>query len=43
VSDVTEGVEEARSLETYALGTSADTDEGVVADFDFFRLHHTAY
>jgi outer membrane protein assembly factor BamA len=31
------------SLETYGLGTSADTRSGVVADFDFFRLHHTAY
>ena len=31
------------SLDTYALGTSADTHEGTVADFDFFRLHHTAY
>ena len=31
------------SLETYALGTSADTSDGVLADFDFFRLHHTAY
>ena len=31
------------SLDTYALGTSADTHEGIVADFDFFRLHHTAY
>ena len=31
------------SLETYALGTSADTSDGIVADFDFFRLHHTAY
>ena len=31
------------SLETHALGTSADTNAGVAADFDFFRLHHTAY
>ena len=31
------------SLDTYALGTSADTHEGTVADFDFFRLHNTAY
>ena len=31
------------SLETYALGTSADTEAGIVADFDFFRLHHTVY
>jgi hypothetical protein len=31
------------SLDTYALGTSADTRVGIVADFDFFRLHHTAY
>jgi len=31
------------SLETYDLGTSADTSEGVEADFDFFRLHHTVY
>ena len=31
------------SLETYGLGASADTRTGVTADFDFFRLHHTAY
>ena len=31
------------SLDTYALGTSADTRVGIQADFDFFRLHHTAY
>jgi hypothetical protein len=31
------------SLETHALGTSADTSAGVTADFDFFRLHHSAY
>jgi outer membrane protein assembly factor BamA len=31
------------SLETYDLGTSADTRTGVDASFDFFRLHHTAY
>ena len=31
------------SLETHALGTSADTRSGVEADFDFFRLHQTAY
>jgi hypothetical protein len=31
------------SLDTYALGTSADTRVGILADFDFFRLHHTAY
>jgi hypothetical protein len=31
------------SLETYGLGTSADTRTGVDASFDFFRLHHTAY
>ena len=31
------------SLDTYGLGTSADTRTGVVANFDFFRLHHTAY
>jgi hypothetical protein len=31
------------SLETYDLGTSADTDAGVDAHFDFYRLHHTAY
>ena len=31
------------SLDTYGLGTSADTHVGIVADFDFFRLHHTAY
>ena len=29
------------SLDTYGLGTSADTHTGVVAKFDFFRLHHT--
>ena len=31
------------SLETYDLGTSADTRTGVLAKFDFFRLHHTAF
>ena len=31
------------SLETHGLGASADTRTGVTADFDFFRLHHTAY
>ncbi len=31
------------SLETHALGTSVDTRDGTLADFDFFRLHHTAY
>jgi hypothetical protein len=31
------------SLDTYALGTNADTTVGIVADFDFFRFHHTAY
>ena len=31
------------SLDTYGLGTSADTREGIVAHFDFFRLHQTAY
>jgi outer membrane protein assembly factor BamA len=31
------------SLETYGLGTSADTSVGVQANFDFFRLYHTSY
>jgi outer membrane protein assembly factor BamA len=31
------------SLETFGLGTSADTETGVTADFDFFRLHQTAF
>jgi outer membrane protein assembly factor BamA len=31
------------SLETTPLGTSATGDDRVVTDFDFFRLHHTAY
>ena len=31
------------SLDTYGLGTSADTRAGVRPNFDFFRLHHTAY
>jgi outer membrane protein assembly factor BamA len=31
------------SLETPGLGTSADQRDDVAADFDFFRLHHTAY
>ena len=31
------------SLETPPLGTNAETDDSVLADFDFFRLHHTAY
>ena len=28
-----------KSLDTYGLGTSADTRVGIAADFDFFRLH----
>lgn len=31
------------SLDVYELGTSADTRTGVLAKFDFFRLHHTAF
>ena len=31
------------SLETFGLGTSADTTDGTVADFNFFRVHNTAY
>ena len=31
------------SLETHPLGASADTRDGTLADFDFFRLHNTAY
>jgi hypothetical protein len=31
------------SLDTFGLGTSADTRTGVLADFDFFRLHQTAF
>jgi len=31
------------SLETYDLGTTADTTVGVEARFDFFRLHQSAY
>jgi outer membrane protein assembly factor BamA len=31
------------SLETHGLGTSTDTRDGPLADFDFFRLHNTAY
>jgi outer membrane protein assembly factor BamA len=31
------------SLDTYGLGTSADTHVGVQADFDFFRLYQTSY
>lgn len=31
------------SLETPPLGTSANSHDSVLADFDFFRLHHTAY
>lgn len=31
------------SQDTHGLGTSADTRDGVQANFDFFRLHHTAY
>ncbi len=31
------------SLETYPLGSSADTRTGTDANFDFFRLHHTVY
>jgi hypothetical protein len=31
------------SIDTHALGTSADTRTGVVTDYDFFRLYQTAY
>ena len=31
------------SLETGPLGTSANTADSVLTNFDFFRLHHTAY
>jgi hypothetical protein len=31
------------SLETNPLGTSADTRDSIQTDFDFFRLHHSAY
>ena len=31
------------SSDTYELGTSADTSAGILANFDFFRLHHTLY
>ena len=31
------------SLEAPPLGTSAGPDDSVLTDFDFFRLHHTAY
>ena len=31
------------SLETNALGTSADTRDSIQTGFDFFRLHHTAF
>jgi outer membrane protein assembly factor BamA len=31
------------SLETNALGTSAETTDSIQTGFDFFRLHHTAY
>ena len=31
------------SLAAPPLGTSAETGDSVLADFDFFRLHHTAY
>ena len=31
------------SLETNALGTSAETRDSIQTGFDFFRLHHTAY
>jgi len=31
------------SLAAPALGTGAVSDDSVIADFDFFRLHHTAY
>jgi Omp85 superfamily domain len=31
------------SLDTYELGTSADTSVGIVADFDFFRFDHTVF
>jgi len=31
------------SLAAPPLGASADTSDSVLGDFDFFRLHHTAY
>ena len=31
------------SLPAPPLGTSTGPDDGVLTDFDFFRLHHTAY
>jgi hypothetical protein len=31
------------SLETGPLGTSANTEDSVLTNFDFFRLHHTGY
>jgi outer membrane protein assembly factor BamA len=31
------------SLDTYGLGTSADTSVGVQANFDFFRIYQTSY
>src|SRR5688572_21908148 len=31
------------SLTVPALGTSAESGDSVLGDFDFFRLHHTAY
>lgn len=31
------------SMVTPPLGTSAESGDSVLADFDFFRLHHTAY
>lgn len=31
------------SLETGELGASADTANAILADYDFFRLHHTVY
>lgn len=31
------------SIDTHALGTTADTRTGVVTDYDFFRLYQTAY
>ena len=38
----TSGFSGRRSTPT-GSGTNADTRVGIVADFDFFRLHHTAY
>ena len=31
------------SLDTGPLGTSANTEDSVLTNFDFFRLHHTGY